>query len=546
MVLVNLRPVLVIHVPRADRRQRPVFVGTNPLDGTFRRNYEGDYHCTREEVGRMLADQSLEPADSRIVPHFGIADVDEISMRQYRNRFSARNPAHPWLNEDMPGFLQKLGGWAKDRQSGVDGLTVAGLLMFGNENALSDVGTGLKHHLDYRERPTNSIADRWTDRVTIDGTWVPNLFQFFQKVYPKLTADLKLPFAYLPTMSTTTSALPSVGQFADPVRAGQSPIHEAIQEALVNALIHADYRGAGGVVVERFTDRIELSDPGSLLVSIEQLRQGAVSECRNPSLQRMFQLIGAGDKAGSGIDKIRRGWETQQWRSPTVSETNQPDRVKFVLPMVSLIPPASEARLRELFGPDYDTLSPIEVQTLVTADLEGEVSNSRLQLIRMEHPVELTKMLQGLASRGFLDQVGQKRGTSYRLPAWASASPHVVGASPHVVGASPHVVGASPLVAGASPLVAESPPNTDPYLLEIAQPAREKPRLAAELTKTIIRRLCSGRFLTAAQIGTLMDRSKDKLQEKFLTIMVAGGELRLRYPDQPTHFDQAYTTKEPS
>jgi len=39
------------------------------------------------------------------------------------------------------------------------------------------------------------------------------------------------------------------------LRSGQSPVHEAIQEALVNSLIHADYRGMGGVVIERFADR---------------------------------------------------------------------------------------------------------------------------------------------------------------------------------------------------------------------------------------------------------------------------------------------------
>ena len=48
---------------------------------------------------------------------------------------------------------------------------MAGLLMFGGEDALADPATALKYHLDYRERPTNAIADRWTDRLTIDGTW---------------------------------------------------------------------------------------------------------------------------------------------------------------------------------------------------------------------------------------------------------------------------------------------------------------------------------------------------------------------------------------
>ena len=170
-------------------------------------------------------------------------------------------------------------------------------------------------------------------------------------------------------------------------------MHEAIQEALVNALIHADFRGMGGIVIDRFGDRFEMSNPGSLLVSMEQLFQGAISECRNPSLQRMFQLIGAGDKAGSGIDKIRRGWDSQKWTSPRVGESTNPDRVKFILRMISVIPKESEARLRKLFGADYDTLSPAELQCLVTADLEGEVSNGRLQLIQKEHPVELTKKI---------------------------------------------------------------------------------------------------------------------------------------------------------
>ena len=73
---------------------------------------------------------------------------------------------------------------------------------------------------------------------------------------------------------------------------------------MVNALIHADYRGQGGVVVDRFPDRFELSNPGNLLVSIEQLRLGAISECRNPYLQRMFQMMGAGDKADQALTKF--------------------------------------------------------------------------------------------------------------------------------------------------------------------------------------------------------------------------------------------------
>ena len=208
--------------------------------------------------------------------------------------------------------------------------------------------------------------------------------------------------------------------------------------------------------------------------------------------------------------------------------------------MVSLLPEDSLVRLRAVLGEKLGGLNARGVQTLVMADLEGEVSNSRLQLMRMEHPFELTKMLQGLASRGFLDQVGQKRGTSYRLPAGASALTD--GASALTDGASALTDGASALTDGASALTDGAIVESDGWLLEIAKTARDKPRLMPELTKTIIRNLCSGGYLTAEQIGELMNRGKDKLQKKFLAVMVADGELALRFPEQPTHPDQAYRT----
>lgn len=545
---VSGKSVLVIHVPRADRRQRPVFTGLNPLTGTYRRNFEGDYLCRPEEVGRLLADQAPDPADARVLPRFEIGDLDSESIAQYRNRFSARNTAHAWLSEDIPGFLRKLGAWRKDRDTGEEGVTVAGLLMFGTEDALADKGHGLKYQLDYRERPTNAIADRWTDRVTIDGTWTPNLFQFYLKVYAKLTSGLRLPFAYQSAATTT----PSPSLFPDPVRTGQSPVHEAIQEALVNSLIHADYQGQGGIVIERFRDRIELSNPGRLLVSVVQLMRGGVSECRNENLQTMFRMIGAGDEAGSGIDKIRQGWRSQQWRSPSVQPFTDPDRIQFILPMVSLIPPESEARLRKMFGADFETLAPLEVQTLVTADLEGEVSNSRLQLFCQEHPAELTRILQNLTAQGYLEKFGQKRQTYYRLPAWRASvatpptsnggPPTAPGTPPTTLGTPPTTPATPPIAAATPPTASATPPTEEEQLLAIAQPAREKPRLAPELTKAIIRRLCSGRHLDAARIADLMRRDAEKMRERFLNPMVAAGELALRYPAVPNHPQQSYTT----
>ncbi len=60
--------IMLFHIPCASREQKPVFRTTNPYNGTFKRNYEGDYKCTEKEIQRMFADANdSRPADSRIL-----------------------------------------------------------------------------------------------------------------------------------------------------------------------------------------------------------------------------------------------------------------------------------------------------------------------------------------------------------------------------------------------------------------------------------------------------------------------------------------------
>ena len=84
--------VLIIKVPRANRDQRPVFVGHDPYGGTYRRGYEGDFKCTRSEVQRMFADADLTHVlqIKRILKGYTIEDIDKrisptvSSIIQYR------------------------------------------------------------------------------------------------------------------------------------------------------------------------------------------------------------------------------------------------------------------------------------------------------------------------------------------------------------------------------------------------------------------------------------------------------------------------------
>jgi len=88
---------------------------------------------------------------------------------------------------------------------------------------------------------------------------------------------------------------------------------KAIREALVNAIVHRDYRSAGKVQVRIYDDRIEFWNPGRLPSgwTPETLKKEHTSEPFNPSIFKMFFWVGEVEEVGSGTNKIIswcRGW----------------------------------------------------------------------------------------------------------------------------------------------------------------------------------------------------------------------------------------------
>ena len=65
------KKVLVFVIPRAPFDVKPVYINGNP-NQAFKRNHEGDYLCTKDEISRMFADAMVltNPQDSRILKNF--------------------------------------------------------------------------------------------------------------------------------------------------------------------------------------------------------------------------------------------------------------------------------------------------------------------------------------------------------------------------------------------------------------------------------------------------------------------------------------------
>ena len=62
--------------------------------------------------------------------------------------------------------------------------------------------------------------------------------------------------------------------------------------------------------------------------------KGGISDPRNKALMKMFNLIGIGERAGSGVPDIYSVWEQQGWKQPEVIEEYGPDRTTLKLSFV--------------------------------------------------------------------------------------------------------------------------------------------------------------------------------------------------------------------
>ena len=101
----------------------------------------------------------------------------------------------------------------------------------------------------------------------------------------------------------------------------------AIRELVANAIIHQDFAEIGtGPMVEIFTDRIEITNPGRPLVSTIRFID-APPQSRNETLAAFMRRINICEERGSGIDKVVHEVEVFQLPAPEFVETDNHTKV---------------------------------------------------------------------------------------------------------------------------------------------------------------------------------------------------------------------------
>jgi ATP-dependent DNA helicase RecG len=395
---INNAKVIVLHVPEADYRLKPIYLNSNKVTHSYKRTQQGDAHVTDEELSMMLRDADATSSDLTLMEHFDMNDIDIDSLHKYRTNFNLRNPGHVFSDKEDKDFLRNMGGYIVDRATGKEGLSLAGLMMFGKGLSIRERFPGFRmDYLDLVNVPKGSSL-KWNDRLTYDGRWENNLYNFISYV-----------------MSKIGFGIPTHGVVQGVQRNDDSMVLKALREGVTNAVIHCDIRIDGVLRIDKHEDSIIIRNPGMLKLSKEKIYEGNHTRSRNPKIQDMLRMIGYGDNIGSGFPLILRTWEEESWVKPDLNEDRESHEVTLTLTMSSLHAAETITAIRKVYGNDFEYLGKDDKEILVLLTSQTQLTNSELQSLTGNNGWEINRILTTLVNKNLILSSPKGRWTTYTI-----------------------------------------------------------------------------------------------------------------------------------
>lgn len=211
----------------------------------------------------------------------GIDSLDPLEISRLKNWIEKFNPGSEILELKDVDLLKSLG--IIREIDGADRPTIAGLFLLGKEQVLK------------KFLPQNEIIYFRFEKSDVDPVQSAYMKMPLLKTIEKIWSLIE-PYNQVHTIKDAFLETP-VPSFPEDV----------VREALLNAVVHRDYTLPDSIYVRVFSNRIEISNPGSFIGGVTPnniLTHPPVR--RNPLLAEIFQHIGAVNRGGMGVDRMYR------------------------------------------------------------------------------------------------------------------------------------------------------------------------------------------------------------------------------------------------
>ena len=531
--------VLVVFVPEVPAAQKPVYLEKTGLPGgAFRRIGSTDQRFTAEDLAEIYQLREGSSYDETLLPGSDPdADFDPAALRAYRELRQAIRPAASELADDDAAMLRAICATT----AGPDGIrraTVAGLLLFGRAAALARYFPSTR--VDYMRVNSRQWLGDATTRYENPLELREALLLAIPRLIDHIMADLPTRFQ-LPVGSDQRRDVPLLPR-------------EAIREVIVNALMHRTYgpqsAGRGPLTIVRFSNRLEVQNPGYSLKPEDQLgERGSVP--RNERIASVLHDLNLAETKGFGIGRVRDNMRQANLSEPLFVSNRQANTFTVTLLLHHLL---DEENVRWLTQFADCHLSDDEARALAVVRETGFVDNANFRMMSGLDAATASRGLARLRDFNLLKQEGRGAATYYvpgpRFVASLSTMVPIVdkGQSTMVpivdkdqstmVAIMDKAAKPDSATEPASPTLPDNFPPVPNILTFAIEQLGGRPR--PDKVRMVIQALCEWKPLRISELSILLNRTPHYLSTNYIRLMLRDGELTYTHPEDPRHPQQAY------
>jgi ATP-dependent DNA helicase RecG len=395
----STRKVLVAaFIPEAADHQKPIFLKKLGLPkGAFRRISGHDVHCTLEDLEVLFRRTGTATYDETVVSESTFDDLDPEAFEAYRRMRSDRDASELDLSDlDLARSIAAVKSTGSTFTP-----TVAGIVLFGRRTALRRLFPMLR--IEYIQVPSTVWAGH-TEAGLNAIELLEGLLLAVPRVYQRVVGDIPRSFK-LSNGSVVRDEAPLIP-------AG------AIREAIVNAVMHRNYRTRQPTQIIRFSDRLEIRNPGVSLLPDDRLGEpGSIT--RNEKIAAVLHDTKLAENKGLGIPTMRTLVENAGLLPPSFRSDHGRDEFVATFGMQHFLDTDDLTWLSKFRS--Y-SLADDQAKALVLVRRNGAISNSDYRTLNHVDTLMASQRLRELKQKGLLVKRGKGSGTTYGPgPAFAGA-----------------------------------------------------------------------------------------------------------------------------
>ena len=278
----------------------------------FSRNEDGDFDITGRSqlIAELYLRKQVSYSENRIFPFLRLDDLRSDLIERVRHNVRLQRSGHPWAELDDLELLKSARLYQRDYQTGEEGISMAGALLFGRDEVV--LGVVPHHRTDAILRVKD--LDRYDDRDDIRS----NLLESYDRLMAFVNKHIADPF-YLEGNQRVS-------------------LRERIfREVVANLLIHREYLNPfpAKLIIQR--DRVT-TENSSNPHGLGLLRPDDFAPSpKNPAIARVFREMQWAEELGSGVRNLFKYARAFGGQDPILSEESI-FRVTVMLPNMAHVP----------------------------------------------------------------------------------------------------------------------------------------------------------------------------------------------------------------